>query len=150
MCSTSVFCAVGIHAQNMTVCAVIDRWVLLNACRDLAGVHLKVFTRNRPGIAFAALTMRWPLQGLLAPTGKARVCLSQETRHEGEVQTIAQFMLGLDRYNVDHALSVRKHMLDRVEKCAYRPLGIVSGKPCLACDKRCFRGNKQPQHYGCK
>ena len=36
---------------------------------------------------------------LLAPTGKARVRLGQETRREGDVQTVAQFLLGLDRYD---------------------------------------------------
>ena len=36
---------------------------------------------------------------LLAPTGKARVRLGQETKREGEVQTVAQFLLGLERYD---------------------------------------------------
>ena len=36
---------------------------------------------------------------LLAPTGKARVRLGQETNREKEVQTVAQFLLGLERYD---------------------------------------------------
>ena len=36
---------------------------------------------------------------LLAPTGKARVRLSQETGREDNVQTVAQFLLGLDRFD---------------------------------------------------
>ena len=36
---------------------------------------------------------------LLAPTGKARVRLGQVTQREGEVQTVAQFLLGLKRYD---------------------------------------------------
>lgn len=36
---------------------------------------------------------------LLAPTGKARVRLDQETEREGETQTVAQFLLGLNRYD---------------------------------------------------
>ena len=36
---------------------------------------------------------------LLAPTGKARVRLGQETNQEGDVQTVAQFLLGLERYD---------------------------------------------------
>ena len=36
---------------------------------------------------------------LLAPTGKARVRLGQLTKYEGEVQTAAQFLLRLDRYD---------------------------------------------------
>ena len=36
---------------------------------------------------------------LLAPTGKARVRLGQETKREGDVQTVAQFLLGLERYD---------------------------------------------------
>ena len=37
---------------------------------------------------------------LLAPTGKARVRLGQQTGREQEVQTIAQFLLGLERYDI--------------------------------------------------
>ncbi|MCY4559777.1 MAG: AAA family ATPase [Chloroflexi bacterium] len=40
-----------------------------------------------------------PRVRLLAPTGKARVRLGQETKREGEVQTVAQFLLGLERYD---------------------------------------------------
>ena len=36
---------------------------------------------------------------LLAPTGKARVRLSKETKREDNVQTVAQFLLGLDRFD---------------------------------------------------
>ena len=36
---------------------------------------------------------------LLAPTGKARVRLGQVTQREGEVQAVAQFLLGLKRYD---------------------------------------------------
>ena len=35
---------------------------------------------------------------LIAPTGKARVRLGKETHREGEVQTVAQFLYGLERY----------------------------------------------------
>ena len=40
-----------------------------------------------------------PRLRLLAPTGKARVRLGQETRREREVQTVAQFLLALERYD---------------------------------------------------
>ena len=36
---------------------------------------------------------------LLAPTGKARVRLGQEANRDGDVQTVAQFLLGLERYD---------------------------------------------------
>ena len=36
---------------------------------------------------------------LLAPTGKASVRLGQVTEWEGEVQTVAQFLLGMERYD---------------------------------------------------
>ena len=36
---------------------------------------------------------------LLAPTGKARVRLAQETNRPGEGETVAQFLLALDRYD---------------------------------------------------
>ena len=38
---------------------------------------------------------------LLAPTGKARVRLGHKTGHEESAQTVAQFLLGLDRYDAD-------------------------------------------------
>ena len=40
-----------------------------------------------------------PRVRLLAPTGKARVRLGQETQREGDVQTVAQFLLRLGRYD---------------------------------------------------
>lgn len=38
---------------------------------------------------------------LLAPTGKARVRLDQETQRVGETETVAQFLLGLKRYDAN-------------------------------------------------
>ena len=36
---------------------------------------------------------------LLAPTGKARVRLGKETKREADVQTVAQFLVGIERYD---------------------------------------------------
>jgi hypothetical protein len=38
---------------------------------------------------------------LLAPTGKSRVRLGQETGHQADVQTVAQFLLALQRFDTD-------------------------------------------------
>lgn len=51
---------------------------------------------------------------LLAPTGKARVRLGQETKRE-EVQTVAQFLLGLERYDTATGRYFANSSADKIE-----------------------------------